>query len=481
MAGLGLCALVFSSAVFLFLFLPIVLGVYFLVPKVLRNGWLLLASLIFYAWGEKGFVLLMLASIAMNYGFGLLVARFREHGANVIVAVSVTANLGLLFGFKYANLLVDSFNGLFTPWLFFPWHLDPVHLPIGISFFTFQAISYVVDVYRGTTAAQRNPVNIALYISLFPHQLAGPILGYHDMAKQIVERFVTLEEFAYGVRRFVVGLAKKVLIANSVAGTADQIFAIPAGDVSTSLAWLGIVCYTLQIYFDFSGYSDMAVGLGKMFGFTFVENFNYPYISRSIREFWRRWHMSLSTWFRDYVYFPLGGNRCAPVRNYFNLITVFFLCGLWHGASWSFVVWGLFHGVFLVLERLRVFRWLGTMWAPLQHVYALVVVMVGWVFFRVERLPDALLWLRAMAGFGGDPLKLEVPLFYLDAPGVIALCVGIIVAMPVFPALAAWCGKPGKCSLPVGILRCAAILLLFLLCAMQLAAGTYNPFIYFRF
>ena len=473
--------MLFSSTVFLFLFLPIILGVYFVLPRVLRNTWLLLASLFFYAWGEKGFVLVMLASIGMNYAFGVLVDVFRKRGAKSVLVVSVVANLGLLICYKYANLLANTFNTVFTPWLLPSWNLDPVHLPIGISFFTFQAMSYVIDVYRGITKAQRNPINIALYISLFPQLIAGPIINYHDVAKQIISRTIGLQDFAYGVRRFVMGLAKKVLIANTLAEVADSLFAIPAGNVSTSLAWLGIVCYALQIYFDFSGYSDMAVGLGKMFGFTFMENFNYPYISRSIREFWRRWHISLSSWFRDYVYFPLGGNRCAPVRNYFNLITVFFLCGLWHGASWSFVVWGLFHGVFLVLERLRPFQWLNGMWRPLQHAYTLLVVLVGWVFFRVEHLPDALLWLRAMAGFGGDPLQLEVPAFYINRIGALALLAGIIISTPVFQALVSKCGKPGWYSVPLGILRCVGIILLFVLCAMQLAAGTYNPFIYFRF
>jgi alginate O-acetyltransferase complex protein AlgI len=333
--------MVFSSPVFLFLFLPIVLGIYFILPRFMRNCWLLVMSLLFYTWGEHLFTLVMLASIAMNYLSGLLIDRFRGgRGANHVLWASVAANLVLLICYKYSDFLLANLNVLLIAAHWQPLHEKPTHLPIGISFFTFHAISYVIDVHRGNARVQKNFLNFALYESLFPQLVAGPIIRYQDIADQIDRRRETLSGFAYGVIRFITGLSKKMLIANVLAVSADEIFALPSGGLSTSVAWLGAICYALQIYFDFSGYSDMAVGLGHMFGFRFVENFNYPYVSRSIQEFWRRWHISLSTWFRDYLYIPLGGNRVSPRRIYLNLIIVFFLCGLWHGASWNFVIWG---------------------------------------------------------------------------------------------------------------------------------------------
>ncbi len=349
--------MLFSSPVFLFGFLPLLLVFYFLCPKSLRNVLLLLASLWFYAWGEPSLVVLMLISTAMNYGLGCWVDVTRERPASKwILAFAVALNLSFLVYYKYAGFLIDSLNSLLafvgTPSLGRP----EVTLPIGISFYTFQAMSYVIDVYRGQAQAERNPINVALYIALFPQLIAGPIVRYTDVAAQIKVRSIDRDSFAYGIQRFIVGLGKKMLIANSAASVADAAFEIPDNQLSLAVAWLGILCYTVQIYFDFSGYSDMAIGLGRMFGFKFLENFNYPYIAKSVTDFWRRWHISLSTWYRDYLYIPLGGNRCAPWRVSLNLMIVFVLCGLWHGASWNFAIWGIYHGSFLMLERGRLGR-----------------------------------------------------------------------------------------------------------------------------
>jgi alginate O-acetyltransferase complex protein AlgI len=480
--------MVFSSAVFVFLFLPVVLGVYFLLPKRLWNAWLLLASLFFYAWGERLFVLVMLASIVANYGFGLLVERFRERPPiKLVMAGAVAVNLGLLIGYKYANFIVHSINPVLVALSLRPIALGPVHLPIGISFFTFHALSYVVDVYRGHVRAQKDPVKIALYVTLFPQLIAGPILRFHEVADQFVSRRVRLAGFAHGVQRFIIGLAKKVLVANPLASPADQIFALPVSNLTTGVAWLGIASYTLQIYFDFSGYSDMAIGLGKMFGFNFPENFNYPYISRSIKEFWRRWHISLSTWFRDYLYIPLGGNRVSQPRMYFNLLTVFFLCGLWHGASWTFVVWGLYHGTFLILERPGITQRLQTLWRPLSHIYTLLVVMVGWVFFRAETFSDATGYLRAMAGRAhGGKAHAFLPAF-LSHEIELALLAGAIAATPAAKYAGLWLAEKLRARagfagwLAFDGARVAALCAMFLLSLMHLASGTYNPFIYFRF
>ncbi len=355
--------MVFASPVFLFVFLPLTLLGYFAVPSKFRNVFLLLASLFFYAWGETIYVLIMLASIALNYFFGILIEQGMQAPTGgrgrLALAAGITVNLLLLVYFKYANFLADNLNVSLARLSLPEIALGPVHLPIGISFFTFHAISYLVDIYRRQCTAQRTFVQCALYIALFPQLIAGPILRYRDMASQLISRTVTAAGFSAGIQRFVFGLAKKLILANPLGELADKVFAIPSGDLTAGPAWLGIICYGLQIYLDFSAYSDMAIGLGRMFGFHIMENFDYPYISLSIREFWRRWHISLSTWFRDYLYIPMGGNRGAAWRTYLNLTTVFLLCGLWHGASWNFVIWGLLHGVYLVLERVGFGRSLG--------------------------------------------------------------------------------------------------------------------------
>jgi alginate O-acetyltransferase complex protein AlgI len=478
----------FTEPTFLFLFLPILLALYFAtfsrVHGAYGNWLLLVASVIFYAKGGGAFTWLMLGSITFNYWMAIAVDRGRDSGrAKPILAAAVAVNLIVLGVFKYANFFADNVSTLFLVLGLHPLVVPRVLLPIGISFFTFHAISYVVDVYRRDATAQKSPVHAALYLLLFPQLIAGPIIRYRDLADQLAERVVTLDGFACGVRRFIIGLAKKVLIANVVAGPADAMFGLPFDQLSAGHAWLGIICYTLQIYFDFSGYSDMAIGLGRMFGFTFPENFRWPYIADSVQDFWRRWHISLSTWFRDYLYVPLGGNRVSPARTYVNLVTVFFLCGLWHGASWNFVIWGLFHGTFLVIERLVSRRRVRARAAdtPVRqlalHAYTLIVVMAGWVFFRAETLPGAIAYLRALAGLS---LAMPTPFtvqWYLTPELWLALAAGVIGSMPWIPALA----RDREPSWTFGFASTAALVALLAACVMQMAARTYNPFIYFRF
>jgi alginate O-acetyltransferase complex protein AlgI len=484
----------FCASVFLFLYLPFLLGLHFIVPRKFRNLVLLTASLFFYIWGEKLFVLIMLASITVNYCVGLWLDRVQgRRAAHLAIAVAVVVNLGLLATFKYANFLVDNLNLLLTQ-LHLPLiELGKVHLPAGISFFTFHSLSYVIDVYRREVPALKNPVNFALYISFFPQSIAGPIVRYNDVASQLIKRVINLEIFAEGVRRFILGLAKKMIVANTLAAPADAIFGLPTSELTMGLSWLGIVCYTLVIYFDFSGYSDMAIGLAKMFGFQFRENFNYPYIAASITEFWRRWHISLSTWYRDYLYIPLGGNRGGMARTYFNLVTVFFLCGLWHGASWTFILWGLFHGAFLVVERMGLGKLLERAWTPLRHAYTLLVVMVGWVFFKASTLPHALGFLGAMAGLGEGLGIRYNPAIYLNTLVIAVLIAGMVGSMPVLP----WLARAGETLTTAVASRSRlayyivepvlafapvlALALLLLISAMFLAGGTYNPFIYYRF
>ena len=484
--------MVFSSPIFLFLFLPVVLTLYPGFPGLrLKNLWLLTVSIIFYAWGEALFVFLMLGSTLMNYTLGLWVDRESETARGKwAVGAAVALNIGILAFFKYANFVADNLNWLLAFLNLGAIHLPQVRLPIGISFFTFHALSYVIDIYRRKSRAARNPADVALYIFFFPQLIAGPILRWSAMAPQFARRFVTRDGFAEGVRRFICGLAKKMLIANIVAVPADQIFALPTPQLSPVVAWFGALCYTLQIYFDFSGYSDMAVGLGRMFGFEFMENFNYPYISQSIKEFWRRWHISLSSWFRDYLYFPLGGNRGSAGRTGFNLIIVFFLCGLWHGASWTFVVWGLYHGLFLILERTRFGLLLDRLPRAARHTYVLLVVMIGWVLFRADDFPQAMRMVQSMfvlSAKTGDRLPLVRYCTHQVAFSVLA---GVVFAMPFLSWLkAAWRkfveALPGYLQRPVQVFGLALepllLAALLLVSSAWLAGGTYNPFIYFRF
>jgi alginate O-acetyltransferase complex protein AlgI len=483
--------MVFSSIIFLFLFLPLALVLYFLTPKKYRNLFLLFASLIFYAWGEGLYLLILLISIFINYSCGLLIDNHRtSNRSRVYLIAALVLNLGILAFFKYANFVIANLNSMLSVFGVGPFYLSRIHLPIGISFFTFQAVSYVVDVYNQKIIAQRNIINLGAYISLFPQLMAGPIVRYAHIAKEIVSRTVSRTDFAEGVRQFLFGLGKKMLIANPVARVADQVFSLPAGELTTGLAWLGAICYTLQIYFDFSGYSDMAIGLARMFGLHYLENFNYPYISRSIREFWRRWHISLSTWFKDYLYLPLGGNRQGPTRTYMNLITVFLLCGLWHGASWNFVIWGLFHGLFLATERTYLGRGLNALPQPVRHIYTLLIVMVGWVIFRTESMTQAISYLSAMSGFAhGAGVKYSVAMFLNDKLKL-EIGMGILLSAPVYlliKRMEASLLETGpmklKASFNVVFSLVGFVLLAIIGYAsiISLAASAYNAFIYSRF
>jgi alginate O-acetyltransferase complex protein AlgI len=483
--------MVFSSPIFLFLFLPVVLTLCALPGLKLRNSLLLLFSVIFYAWGEVGFVLLMLGSTLANHFLGQWVDREKEPSRRRwAVGVAVALNIGLLAFFKYANFAVANLNTLLGVCHLGPVRMESVRLPIGISFFTFHALSYVIDVYRRKWTAARNPADVALYIFFFPQLIAGPILRWSSIAPQLAQRVVTREGFAEGVRRFAGGLAKKMIIANVVAGPVDKIFALPGTELTTPLAWLAVVCYTLQIYFDFSGYSDMAVGLGKMFGFQFLENFNFPYTAQSIRDFWRRWHISLSSWFRDYLYIPLGGNRCPVWRNHLNLVLVFFLCGLWHGASWTFALWGLYHGTFLVLERTRFGEWVEAWPRPLRHGYTLLVVLVGWVLFRAETFGQAANFLGHLVGLSPGGHFGQKIARYWSHELACSLVAGVVFAMPAWSWLQRGARRVEEWT-PAALqpaartagqgLQLFLVVALLLISASWLAGGTYNPFIYFRF
>lgn len=476
--------MVFSSTIFLFLFLPGVLAGYFLMPTWRwRNLWLLAASLFFYAWGELHYVLVLLVSIGCNAALGRRIDRATGRARRLWLWLAVGINLLLLGYYKYAGFVAENVAALMQS-LGLPGEPSAdVHLPLGISFFTFQAVSYVVDVYRRRVPAQDSVLEVGLYIALFPQLIAGPIVRYEDIAAQLRRRVMTLDGFSYGVRRFIVGLAKKVLIANVLGQAADEIFAHPSGGLDPALAWLGIACYTLQIYFDFSGYSDMAIGLGRMFGFRFPENFDHPYLSRSVREFWRRWHMSLSRWFRDYLYIPLGGSQHGALRTHANLLIVFLLCGLWHGAAWNFAVWGLYHGAFLVAERGALGRGLARAPTTLRHAYLVLVVMVGWVFFRAQDLPAALDFLAAMAGIAPRAADGYV-LLYLDAETVLALVAGIVlVCIPRLTTItdAGHAEKPANRVAASLVLRDTALVASLGLSILYVSAQSYNPFIYFRF
>jgi alginate O-acetyltransferase complex protein AlgI len=484
--------MLFSSPIFLFLFLPIVLTVYLLLRHTkARNNWLLLMSLAFYAWGEIGFIFLLLASTVVNYALGLWVDRSTGIASRkMAVTVAVIVNIGLLAFFKYADFAAGIFNSMLEFAGIAPLKAPHILLPIGISFFTFHALSYVIDIYRRKWKAAADPKDVALYIFFFPQMIAGPILRWSAIGPQLEEHNVSFDKFAEGIRRFSGGLAKKVLIANTVAVPADQIFSLPANELSSPVAWFGIICYTLQIYFDFSGYSDMAIGMGKMFGFTFMENFNFPYVSQSIREFWRRWHISLSTWFRDYLYIPLGGSRVSGPRTSLNLVVVFFLCGLWHGASLTFVIWGLYHGFFLALERTRFSNLLGKFPQPLRHLYAVMVVMMGWVIFRADSITAAKGYFSALFGPPDVSVALAYVQQYATVQAMTAIVFGVLFIGPAWNWFKYECARscqnsPAAWHPMIRTLGTAIEILLIIalltISSAWLASGTYNPFLYFRF
>lgn len=463
--------MIFSSTLFLFLFLPLVLSVYYAIPKKFlsaKNMILLIASLIFYAWGEPINIILMILSIVCNYIFGLAIGISKKDAfaRKAVLIISLIYNLGLLFFFKYFNFVTGN-------------NFEYIALPIGISFFTFQIMSYTIDVYLNNCKPQKNLFDLGLYISLFPQLIAGPIVRYIDVNDELADRDYNLDKIFKGISRFTVGLAKKVLVSNTVALLADTIFAIDKG-LGSATAWLGVIAYALQIYYDFSGYSDMAIGLGHMLGFNFLENFNYPYISKSVQEFWRRWHISLSTWFRDYLYIPLGGNRKGTLRTYINLLIVFFCTGLWHGASFNFIVWGLFYGFFLILERLFLGKLLKKLPTFVGRLYTLIIILIGWVFFRAEDLTHALKYIVAMFNFGNFGL-VRATAQLNNLTGII-MVVAILFSAPLLPYLKKKliAFSDGN-ETPALIFNVAGCILLLLLSIVFLTGSDYNPFIYFRF
>lgn len=468
--------MIFSSLVFLCIFLPVTYILYTILPSLkLKNAALIAVSLVFYAYGEPVYVLLMVLSAFLNYVCALMIARCKEKKKFFLIA-GVIVNLGILGVFKYAAFFVHTCNSLFGLGMPEPF----LSLPVGISFFTFQALSYVIDVYRGNVEIQKSFFKVLLYISFFPQLIAGPIVKYRDISEEIDNRTQSPKQTAIGMRRFICGLSKKVLIANTMGSAADCIFAAELSHVNILAAWLGAIAYLLQIYYDFSGYSDMAIGLGHMFGFTFQENFRYPYSAVTIQDFWRRWHISLSTWFKEYLYIPLGGNRKGKVRTCVNKLIVFFATGLWHGANWTFVVWGLFHGGFLLLEE-----WLPLKKLPriLGHLYALLVVCVGFVLFRAETLAQGIGVIgRMFTGFRFDAGAMTPVINQMTPQFLLILAVGILLSFPLTVKLQE---KVNGCSVRVKngveMASYAGSILLLLLCILSLAGGTYNPFIYFRF
>ena len=473
--------MLFTSMEFLFLFFVITLGVYFLLPNLLRNYWLFLASLLFYAWGEPRFVLVMLLSIVVNYLGALLVEALGRGTAasKCLLALTLCADLSVLFRYKYMNFVTGTLAGLFPNAGI---QVTEFVLPIGISFFTFQAMSYVIDVYRGTRA-QKNICFLGLYIALFPQLIAGPIVRYTTIEEQITSRTVTWEGFSQGMLRFLYGFNKKMLLANILSQAADAAFG--AASLSVAMSWLGAVCYSLQIFFDFSGYSEMAIGLGRMFGFQFLENFDYPYISKTVTEFWRRWHISLGTWFRDYIYFPLGGSRVkSRLRLVFNLSVVWLATGVWHGANWTFILWGVLYGVVITAEKLTGLprRVEGhKVCAGLYQALTLLVVMLGWVVFRSADLPSALAYLRTMFGLAGAPAADALFRFNLREYGVF-LAMGLLCSTPVWAVLRDRLSARGRAAARAcEAAACAAQFALFLVGVSALVMNAHNPFIYFNF
>ena len=458
--------MVFSSNVFLLIFLPLVLIVYYLLPARLRNLGLLIASLLFYAWGEPIYIFIMLFSTVFDYSNGILIERFEDkpRAKRLILALSIVVNLGMLCFFKYTDFAIEAVNsitGLGISTL-------NLALPIGISFYTFQTLSYTIDVYRGTVKAQHNLIAFGMYVSMFPQLIAGPIVRYADIEKQLLNRKLKADEIANGIFRFVIGLAKKVLIANQVGAVWEEISSI--GNVPTLTAWIGATAFMLQIYFDFSGYSDMAIGLGKMLGFELLENFNYPYESKSVTEFWRKWHISLGTWFREYLYIPLGGNRKGTPRQILNLFVVWFLTGLWHGAGWNFIIWGIYFFVILVLEKLVLKNLLEKLPSVVGHIYTLLVVLFSWVIFACDNMELFGNYVRSLFGFNG--FMNDMSLYYLYTNAII-LIIGAVLSTSLLKRLLSKLSSFG--------IKATITIILYAVCIMFVATESYNPFLYFRF
>ena len=473
--------MVFSSIFFLFTFLPLSLLLYWMSPAKMKNFTLLAVSLFFYAWGEPVYVLLMIASILTNFVFGIFIESelIKEKRAvrRALFISAVVFNILILGFFKYYGFLAENINALFNADIAY----SELPLPIGISFYTFQVLSYVIDVYLGKVRLQRNPVSFALYVTMFPQLIAGPIVRYSDIESQLEQRNVSASKFGEGAQRFIQGLGKKVLIANSMGALWDITQAMDMTGISVFSAWLGIIAYTFQIYFDFSGYSDMAIGLGKMFGFEFMENFDHPYISRSVTEFWRRWHISLGTWFREYVYIPLGGNRCSRIRQIRNIMAVWMLTGLWHGASWNFVVWGIYYGCLLLIEKMFLKKLIDDAPAIISHVYCMLAVIIGWVLFASRDIESAAAYLGVMSGASGNVLVDNAFIYYLKSNAVM-LVISLLFSTGIFREIF----EPEEISdkIRTRVSHSAAVILhafILFMSTAYLVTETYNPFLYFRF
>ena len=466
--------MVFSSTIFLCVYLPLVLLGYYICPKKGRNLFLLIASLVFYAWGEPKYVFLMIFSILVNYIFGRLMDknRGRQKRMKLLLVLSVVIDIGLLSVFKYTDFIITNVNAIFGS----SFDLLKIALPIGISFYTFQAMSYTIDVYRNDVRVQKNLIDFGMYITMFPQLIAGPIVRYADVQDQLAERSVTTADFSEGIMRFVVGLGKKVLLANQMGAVWSEIYAL-GGDVSALMAWTGAIAYTFQIYFDFSGYSDMAIGLGRMFGFKFPENFRYPYQSVSITDFWRRWHITLSTWFKEYLYIPLGGNRCGLARQALNLLIVWSLTGFWHGAGWNFVMWGLYYFVILFIEKLFLLKALDKLPKLFRHVYALLLIVIGWVIFASDDVGVLLPYLGSMFGANGAVGGMDVYTLFTKAVLLIICCVAS-TELPKRLFLSATGAMNEKAAFTIKSVMTIALLALSMI---LLIGDSYNPFLYFRF
>lgn len=476
--------MLFTSPEFLFIFLPLVFIIHLVLPYRFKNTFLFLSSILFYAWGEKLYFLLLLGSTLIDFFAGRLIYKGNK---KLGLLFSLFSNIGILVFFKYSNFFIENWNQLYIE-IGLNWKiptLKNLELPLGISFFTFQTLSYTIDVYRGKVGATKSIIDLGTYVSLFPQLVAGPIVRYKDVYASLQKRKVQLNGIFYGLTRFIIGLFKKLVIANHFGYIADEIFNLPLELVTTDISWIGSVSYAIQIYFDFSGYSDMAIGLGYLFGFRFLENFNYPYYAKSIQDFWRRWHISLSTWFRDYLYISLGGNRKGKYRTFFNLFFVFYITGMWHGASWNFILWGLFHGLFLVCERFLWGNFLKRIPTPFSLTYQVIVVLVGWILFRAENLNQAIVFIKSLFLFSSfsNPLFKVYYFINFESLTIFLLALGFI-----FPwynvidyKLRRLIVKTGKFQSSYGILKVVVLITMLYISMLYLAADTYNPFIYFRF
>ncbi|WP_377865144.1 MBOAT family O-acyltransferase [Bacillus sp. R86525] len=468
--------MVFSSLIFLFIFLPLALIVYYVSPKVLRNLILFMISLIFYAWGEPVYIVIMIFSTIFDYVNGILIDKYSDRKGikKAIFINSIVINLGILGFFKYYGFVIENINTLFNLNI----QVETLPLPVGISFYTFQTMSYVIDVYLGKVQAQKNIISFGTYVTMFPQLVAGPIVKYSDIDKQLQERKVTFDRFGEGMELFIRGLALKVLLANNIGLLWTSIKTTSISELTILTAWIGIIAFAFQIYFDFRGYSAMAQGLGKMFGFDFPENFNYPYISKSVTEFWRRWHISLGSWFREYVYIPLGGNRTGLLKQLRNLFIVWFLTGLWHGANWNFIIWGLYFGLFVTIEKLFLLKWLKNRMSFIGHVYTLIIVLIGWVFFEFENLSVAMNFIGTMFGFNQSVFLDNKTLYYLTTNFI--LFIVLACCSTPLPKRAIVCVREklkllGAIGIPV------LYVILAVLSTAYLVNDTYNPFLYFRF